>query len=437
MRKRCYWQIRILKKWKLNHERRLALKPTIILVATYDTKGQESEYIRKCIRDNGVDCLTVNVGVGEPPRENADVSLNDLCKDTEYEGKDLMALPRGEAVKIISDALEQYVLTEYANKKFHSIIGLGGAGGTQIITQAMRILPFGVPKIMLTTLASGNTRWYLQDSDIIMFPSITDISGLNSFSKMVYSKFAHVSSSSAIWFANNFQEFEAAYMENTPRKIGMTMYGTTTKCVERSKHRLLEKGFEPVIFHASGAGGRAMEKMINSGILTGCLDMTIAEIGAFLVGGLHDAGPTRLEAAISKKIPMVLVPGAADTIVLPPMEDVPEKFKTNRVLNIHNPTMTTMRTNTEENIKIGEFICKKLKNAGPQVKILIPKGGLSSIDMPGKIFYNPEANEALFNTLKEGLKDSEIEIIEDTRHMYDNGFGERAAQLLIELMERY
>lgn len=413
------------------------MKPTILLTATYDTKGRETEFIKNEILGQGVDCITINVGVGEQPVEEADVSLYDLCKNTQYEGQELMSLPRGQAVAIVSEVLERYVSLELEQEKFHAILGLGGAGGTQIITQAMRALPYGIPKIMLTTLASGNTRWYVQDSDIVMFPSITDIAGLNSFSRMIYSKFAHAGVSGATWYARRYKLFEQDFMSNVPGKIGLTMYGTTTKCVERSKRRLEELHFEPMVFHASGAGGRAMEKMISSGIITACLDMTIAEIGAHIVGGLHDAGPDRLEAAVYKKIPLVLVPGAADTIVLPPMHDVPEKFKTGRVLNIHNPTMTTMRTNVEENIQIGQFICAKLKNAGPQVKLFIPKGGLSSIDQPGGVFFNPEANEALFETIKHGLKDSSVEIIEDPRHLYDPGFGEAAVDILIDLMKQY
>ena len=181
------------------------MKPTILLTATYDTKGRETEFIKNEILSQGVDCITINVGVGEQPVEEADVSLYDLCKNTQYEGQELMSLPRGQAVAIVSEVLERYVSLELEQEKFHAILGLGGAGGTQIITQAMRALPYGIPKIMLTTLASGNTRWYVQDSDIVMFPSITDIAGLNSFSRMIYSKFAHAGVSGATWYARRYK----------------------------------------------------------------------------------------------------------------------------------------------------------------------------------------------------------------------------------------
>jgi uncharacterized protein (UPF0261 family) len=413
------------------------LKPTIYFIATFDTKGEDALFIKKEIQTLGAECITIDVGVGAKPLEKPDISVSDLCRGTKYEGKSLSDFSRGEAVKIISEILENYIRISFFEKKLHAVVGLGGAGGTQIITQAMRSLPYGVPKLMLSTLASGNTRWYVQDSDISMMPSVTDISGVNSFSKMTYQRLAYLSVSGARWYADSFRILEEGFNTKQPRKIGLTMYGTTTKCVENAKQHLIDSNYEPMIFHASGAGGSAMEKMINAQIITACLDMTIAEIGAHLVGGLHDAGPNRLEAAIQMKIPLVLVPGAADTIVLPPLDDIPEKFKEGRVLNFHNPTMTTMRTNKEENVQIGKFICEKLKQAGPQVKILIPKGGLSSIDKPGEIFYNPEVNEELFRTLREGLKDTPVEIIEDARHMYDSGFGELAADLLMDLINKY
>jgi uncharacterized protein (UPF0261 family) len=222
--------------------------------------------------------------------------------------------------------------------------------------------------------------------------------------------------------------------DKSVRRVSQTMYGTTTVGVTKARLRLEEHGLETLVFHASGAGGRSMEGFIRNGLVRGVLDMTLAEIGAHLVGGLHDAGPERMGAAVAAKIPQVIVPGAADTIVLPPMSDLPDKFR-GRTLNFHNTTMTTMRTNVEECLGIGRFIVDKLKKAVSPVKILIPKGGLSSIDRPGEIFYLPEANEALFETLKAGLRGHpQVEIIEDGRHLYDDGFGEDAAEMLIAAM---
>ncbi|MDR1489660.1 MAG: Tm-1-like ATP-binding domain-containing protein [Desulfovibrio sp.] len=411
------------------------MKAAVVFVATYDTKGIESEYIKDEVLRHGAGCLTIDAGVGKKPPVPADVALADLCIGSVHTEESIRAMKRGEAVKAVSGLLEQYTRNLYLSGKMDAIIGIGGAGGTQIVTQTMRALPFGLPKLMLSTLASGNTRWYLQDSDIALLPSIADVAGLNSITKPVFSRFAAYAAQGAVWYSGEFAGFRRMMEDKRIRRVTQTMYGTTTVGVTNARLRLEEKGFETLVFHASGAGGRSMEGFIRDGVVQGVLDMTLAEIGAHLVGGLHDAGPDRMEAAVTARIPQVIVPGAADTVVLPPMAGLPEKFEKGRTLNFHNPTMTTMRTNVEECAAIGRFIVDKLKAASSPVKILIPKGGLSSIDRPGEIFYLPEANEALFETLKSGLKDAPyVEIIEDKRHLYDDGFGEDAADLLIAVM---
>jgi uncharacterized protein (UPF0261 family) len=210
------------------------------------------------------------------------------------------------------------------------------------------------------------------------------------------------------------------------------MYGTTTPGVSRARQEVADAGFETWVFHASGVGGRTMERLMGQGLIQGVMDMTLAEIGAHLVGGLHDAGPERLEAAGRLGLPQVIVPGAADTIVLPPRDQVPDKFR-NRVLNFHNPTMTTMRTTVDENTAIGAFVAERLNRATGPVTVLLPHGGLSSIDRPGKIFYCPEANEALFRTLREKLS-PHIRIIEDEHHIDDPEFAIRAGREMVALL---
>lgn len=413
------------------------MKPNIIFIATYDTKGEESEYVKKQIEKNKVNCITIDVGVGREPLFKPDVTLSDLCSNTEYDSNSIRKMPRGNAVEIVSKLGSNYVMSIFKEGNLDAVIGMGGAGGTQIVTEIMRKIPFGVPKLVLSTLASGNTRWYVEDSDIMMIPSITDVAGLNCIIKTGFDRFAALASKSAEWYHEASKDYYLKLKDKSVFRISQTMYGTTTIGVTKAKVKLEELGYEPIIFHASGAGGRAMEKFIYDGIIDGVLDMTIAEVGAHIVGGLHDAGDKRLNAAVDMKIPFVLVPGAADTIVLPPMKDIQDKFKNGRILNYHNPTMTTMRTNVQENIAIGTFIADKLKNAKSEIKVFIPKGGLSSIDKPNAIFYYPEANEALFETLKEGLKNTKVEVIEDKRHIYDDGFGEDAALLLDDMMKKY
>ena len=411
------------------------MEPTVVFVATYDTKGVESDYIKKRVEAYGASCLTIDVGVGGTPTAVPDVSLADLCQGTEYDVDKIHAMPRGDAVAVSSDLVQKYVKRLFENGQCAAVIGIGGAGGTQICTQTMRSLPIGLPKLMMSTLAAGNMRWYVEDSDISMFPSITDVAGINCITQMVFDRFAAEAAQAAQWYAERYALHAARMADTSVPRIGQTMYGTTTKGVTRAREELERRGYETLVFHASGAGGRAMESLVRRGVIHGVLDMTIAEIGAHLVGGLHDAGPGRLDAMVETGVPYVLVPGAADTIVLPPLNDLPDKFRHGRVLNKHNPTMTTMRTNVEENRQIGEFIVRKLKNARGPVKVFIPRGGLSSIDKPGDVFYMPEANEALFETLKAGFKGTAVEVIEDERHLYDPGFGEDAAALIDSMMK--
>ena len=411
------------------------MEPIVVFVATYDTKGVESDYIKKRVEAYGDSCLTIDVGVGGKPTAVPDVSLADLCLGTQYDVDKIHAMPRGDAVAVSSDLVQKYVKKLFEAGRCAAVIGIGGAGGTQICTQTMRSLPIGLPKLMMSTLAAGNMRWYVEDSDISMFPSITDVAGINCITQMVFDRFAAEAAKAAQWYAERYALHAQRMADTSVPRIGQTMYGTTTKGVTRAREELERRGYETLVFHASGAGGRAMESLVRRGVIHGVLDMTIAEIGAHLVGGLHDAGPGRLDAMVETGVPYVLVPGAADTIVLPPLNDLPDKFRHGRVLNKHNPTMTTMRTNVEENLQIGEFIVRKLKNAKGPVKVFIPRGGLSSIDKPGDVFYMPEANEALFETLKAGFKGTRVEVIEDGRHLYDPGFGEDAAALIDSMMK--
>ena len=411
------------------------MKPTVVFIATYDTKGNEADTIKKRIEAYGANCLTIDAGVGGEPTAVPDVTLEDLCAGSSTDSKSIHAMSRGEAVGISSNLVKTYVQKLYAQGKCDALISIGGAGGTQIGTEAMRSLPLGLPKLMMSTLASGNMRWYIEDSDISMFPSITDVAGINCMTQMIFDRFAAEAAMAAKWYYERFHLHKERMLDKSISRIGQTMYGTTTKGVTYAKEELERRGYETLVFHASGAGGRAMENLVTQGVIHGVLDMTMAEISAHIVGGLHDAGPGRLDAIAKSGIPYVMVPGAADTVVLPPLKDLPDKFREGRILNKHNPTMTTMRTNVEECRQIGEFMVQKLKDACGPVKIFIPCGGLSSIDKPGEVFYLPEANEMLFTTLKEGFKGTKVEVIEDKRHLYDKGFGEDAAAMMDELMK--
>ncbi len=398
----------------------------IIVMGTMDTKGPELTYLAQQIASAGCHAILMDVGAQAESDTYADISASKVAAVIDADIEAIRALPRGEAVEKMVAAACVYLQEMIQSGKAHGVIGIGGSGGTTICAAAMRTLPYGVPKFMVSTLASGNTRWHVDIADIVMIPSLLDIGGLNPMLKMVLNNAAQ----GIVGMVKGHQ----AYQASGKKVISMTMYGTTTPGVSRARQVVDDAGFETWVFHASGVGGRTMEKLMSMGRIHAVMDMTLAEVGAHLVGGLHDAGPHRLEMAAQLGLPQVIVPGAADTIVLPPRDQVPEKFK-NRTLNFHNPTMTTMRTTSEENVAIAEFIAEKLNQAKVPVVVMLPLGGLSTIDRPGKIFYDPEANGALFDTLKRKLS-SAIEVIEDEHHLDDPEFAVRVGQKMISLLNR-
>ena len=399
---------------------------TVIVMGTMDTKGRELEYLAQRVREAGCRALLMDVGAHARSDVSSDIPVDRVAAAAGEDIAEIRALPRGEAVEKISLAAATYLRQMTDAGEAHGVIGAGGSGGTTICAAAMRSLPYGIPKLIVTTLASGNTRWHIDISDIILVPSLLDIGGLNPMLEMVLN-------SAACGIAGMVRG-HVPYVPSGKTVVSITMYGTTTPGVSRARQVLEEAGYEAWVFHASGVGGRTMEKLMSMGRIQGVMDMTLAEIGAHLVGGLHDAGPYRLETAGRLGLPMVIVPGAADTIVLPPKDQVPEKFK-NRRLNVHNPTMTTMRTTAEENVAIANFIANKLNQAKGPVCVILPIGGLSSIDRPGKIFYDPEANAALFSTLKQRLS-PDIELIEDEHHLDDPEFAVRVGESMIRLLKQ-
>ena len=398
----------------------------IIVMGTMDTKGPELTYLAQQIASAGCHAILMDVGAQAESDTYADISASQVAAVIDADIEAIRALPRGEAVEKMVAAACVYLQEMIQSGKAHGVIGIGGSGGTTICAAAMRTLPYGVPKFMVSTLASGNTRWHVDIADIVMIPSLLDIGGLNPMLEMVLNN----ASQGIVGMVKGHQ----AYQASGKKVISMTMYGTTTPGVSRARQVVDDAGFETWVFHASGVGGRTMEKLMSMGRIHAVMDMTLAEVGAHLVGGLHDAGPHRLEMAAQLGLPQVIVPGAADTIVLPPRDQVPEKFK-NRTLNFHNPTMTTMRTTSEENVAIAEVIAEKLNQAKGPVVVMLPLGGLSTIDRPGKIFYDPEANGALFDTLKRKLS-SAIEVIEDEHHLDDPEFAVRVGQKMVSLLNR-
>jgi uncharacterized protein (UPF0261 family) len=398
---------------------------TVVVMGTLDTKGPELAYLAEQVRSAGCLALLMDVSVHGDSGLNADIPASTVAAAVGEEISSLCVLPRGEAVEKIGRAAAAHLHRMIESGEAHGVIGVGGSGGTTICAAAMRALPYGIPKMIVSTLASGNTRWHVDISDIVMIPSLLDIGGLNPMLKMVLNNAAR-------GIAGMVRGHQP-YVASGKKVVSVTMYGTTTPGVSRARQVVEEAGFEPWVFHASGVGGRTMERLISMGHIQAVMDMTLAEVGAHLVGGLHDAGPDRLEAAARRGLPQVIVPGAADTIVLPPRDQVPEKFR-NRTLNFHNPTMTTMRTTPEENGAIARFIAEKLNQAKGPVYVILPLGGVSSLDRIGKIFFDPEANTALFETLRRTLS-TRIRVVEDDHHIDDPEFAIRVGQTMVNLLK--
>jgi uncharacterized protein (UPF0261 family) len=397
---------------------------TIVVLGTMDTKGPELAYVAEQVRSAGCASLLMDVSTSRESHIRADIPAEEVARAIDIDIAAVRALPRGEAVAKISEAAASCLTRLVQEGRAHGVIGLGGSGGTTACCAAMRPLPYGIPKVVVSTLASGNTRWHIDISDIVLIPSLLDINGLNPMLTRILRN--------AAYCVAGMVNARSDYSPSGKTVVSMTMYGTTTPGVSRARQLIEEAGYEPWVFHASGVGGRTMEKLMALGKIHAVMDMTLAEVGAHLVGGLHDAGPNRLRTASELGLPQLIVPGAADTIVLPPIDQVPEKFR-NRTLNFHNPTMTTMRTTPEENVKIAEFIAAGINGAHGPVSVVLPLGGVSSIDRPGRIFYLPEANEALFGTLKAKLS-SNVNVIEDAHHIDDPEFASLAAKTMIDML---
>jgi uncharacterized protein (UPF0261 family) len=313
----------------------------------------------------------------------------------------------------------------YEEGKIHGIISLGGSAGTTIGTSAMRALPVGVPKVMVSTIASGDIRPYVDTKDITMMYSVVDIAGINSISRQILSNAAGA--------IVGMIKTEAPAGEDKPL-IGITMFGVTTPCVTAARVILEEAGYETLVFHATGTGGRAMEDLVRGGFIIGVLDVTTTELADELVGGVLSAGPNRLEAAGEMGIPQVIAPGALDMVNFGPPETVPDKFN-GRKFYQHNPTVTLMRTTKEENAQLGRIIAEKLNKTKGPTTVLIPKQGVSAIDKEGQPFYDAEADATFTENLKANLSEN-VTLIEMNNHINDDAFANKLANVLLEDLKK-
>lgn len=396
---------------------------TIAILGTMDTKGEEHAYVAEIIRKRGHKTLVIDVGALEAPKLQPDIAREEIAAAAGVRLSDLISRKdRGETIKAMSQGAPIVLTRLLREQKIDGVISLGGGGGTSIATSAMRALPIGFPKLMVSTLASGNTAQYLGVKDIAMYPSIVDVAGLNRISREILARAA-----GAI----------CGMVETTPPPstsdkpiIAASMFGNTTDCVQHAKKILEYEGFEVLVFHATGVGGRTMESLIEAGMVDGVLDITTTEWADELVGGFLSAGHYRLDAAAKTGTPAIITPGCLDMVNFYGPESVPERFRGRRFYP-HNPQVTLMRTTAEENSEMGRTIAQKLNAYQGPVSVLIPRKAISVISAPGKPFHDPEADAALFDAIKKFIR-PDIEVIEMDTEINDPAFAERCARTLLK-----
>ncbi len=397
---------------------------TIAIAGTFDTKGRELKFIKELVEEQGLATLCIHTGVFEP-LVAPDVTNADIAAAV---GADINAIiekkDRATATDVLSRGMEALIPKLYAEGKFDGIISIGGSGGTSLATPAMRALPIGVPKVMVSTMASGDVSPYVGTSDIIMIPSVVDVEGLNDISRKIFSNAVNA----LVGMVQNQKEIKG---DGKPL-LAATMFGVTTPCIKTAKEYLESQGYDVLVFHATGTGGQCMESLIDGGFIKGVLDITTTEWCDEVVGGVLSAGPNRLAAAGKAGIPQVVSVGALDMVNFGPWETVPAQFK-ERNLYKHNPTVTLMRTTGEELAVIGGKIAEKLNAAEGKTVMMLPLKGVSAIDVEGAPFYDAEADKVLFDTLREQLADN-VELIEMDYAVNDDEFALAAAKKLIELL---
>jgi len=397
----------------------------VVLLGTLDTKGADYEYLRKRVQEAGCEVILIDAGIKGASSTKPDITNETVAKAAGADVAQLAAAgDRGVAVETMAHGATAVVLDLFAQGRLHGILGLGGSGGSALATMAMRALPVGVPKLMVSTVAAGDTRPYVGAVDVTMMYSVVDIAGINRISERILSNAA----AAIAGMARAYTNFQPS--SDTKPLIGATMFGVTTPCVTEARQYLEEHGYEVLVFHATGTGGQSMEALARGGFLSGVLDITTTELADELGGGVFSAGPDRLEAAGNVGLPQIVSLGALDMVNFGPLDTVPEKYR-NRNLYKHNSTVTLMRTTPEECAELGRIIARKLSQAKGLTALFIPKRGVSMIDTQGGPFYDPEADQALIDNLKAGLQGKDnVEIHELDMDLNDPRFARAMADRL-------
>jgi uncharacterized protein (UPF0261 family) len=398
----------------------------ILMLGCFDTKGEDFSFLRQCIIEQGENVITINTGVmGTTDRFPVDFESDLVALEA---GESILDLreksDRGHAIDIMGLGAAEIVGKLLKEGKIKAAIGMGGGGGTYIAILAMQEIPIGIPKLCLTTLATKDLSRQIGSKDITLMPSIVDVAGLNNISRLLMRQAA-----GAICGMANVKTLK----EDLNKKcIAISMFGNTTTCVDKCSELLEKQGYEILVFHANGVGGRAMETLIREGYFEAVLDITTTELADDLCGGICSAGPERLNAAAEIGIPQVVVPGCLDMVNFAQLDTVPQKYK-DRKLYRWAPDVTLMRTNKEENEILGKRLAGKLNQSKSAVSVLLPTKGVSQIDAEDEIFYYPEVNRVLFDSII-GNCNNNINVVEIDAHVNDNEFSERLVQELLDLM---
>ncbi|RJX26776.1 MAG: UPF0261 family protein [Dethiobacter sp.] len=406
------------------------MEKNIVLIGTLDTKGEESFYVKNLLEKNNYRVISIDVGTGArgklvfPP----DYPREEVSKSGGSDMKEILSLgengQENRIIEIMSVGAMRICRQLYEAGKLDGIISLGGTMGTNLGTKVMRALPFGVPKVMLSTIASGDTRPYIGTKDIVMIPSIADIAGLNRITEVTLTQ-----------AAGAVMGMVAADKVKASEKpiIAVTTLGGTTNCALQVKKQLEGKGYEVVIFHANGCGGRAMEEMIEQGLIQGVFDLSTNEVVDHIYQGWGDAGPTRLEGAAGKRVPQLIAPGNIDHIVYSSPDKIPERFK-NQYIHVHGTGIYVLRTKKNEMIEVAKVMSEKINKAKGKTAVILPLKGLSILDKVDKEFDDKEANFAFFETLKQNLN-PEVEVKDVDAHITDSLFSDEAAKMLYKLIK--
>lgn len=402
----------------------MRMPKTVALIGALDTKGPDYAFVKQEIESRGHKTYVINTGILGDPLFKPDVTSDEVAKAGGVQLEELrLKNDKSLAMNVMTKGIASIIQDLFQRGIIDAGLAMGGSNGTVIGTAALRELPLGVPKVMISTVASGDTQPYVGISDILMFPSILDVSGVNRFSARIYAN--------AVGALIGMLETVPPQKKGKPL-ITASMFGNTTTAVNQCQEILEQNKYEVLVFHATGIGGKTMETLVNQGYITGMLDITTTELADELVGGVLTAGPTRMDAAAQWGVPQVVAPGCLDMVNFWGMDTVPESFR-DRILYQWNPNITLMRTTPEENEVLGRIFAQKVNRSTASAAIFLPLKGISELDAPGKEFWWPEADQALFESIKSHVN-SDIPVYELDCNINDPAFSKAASEKLLELL---